>query len=139
MIFKFSKNNKNDDNLINIASLLVHAAKIDEKYTNDEKIIIKKTLLNLGVKENEVDNILDKAEENEKNSNQIIEFTKEIKKMSENEKKKIVESLWSIIYSDKKSDIYESNLMRRITGLLYLDSKTVGDIKKNIKNKNINL
>ena len=88
MIFKFSKNNKNDDNLINIASLLVHAAKIDEKYTNDEKIIIKKTLLNLGVKENEVDNILDKAEENEKNSNQIIEFTKEIKKMSENEKKK---------------------------------------------------
>ncbi len=118
---------------IKVASLLIHAAKIDELYTEIEKKIIKKTLLNLGAKNEEIRNILEEAEKKESQSNQIIEFTKDIKKIDKEEKKKIIESLWKIIYSDHQSDIYESNLMRRLTGLLYLDSKTVGDIKEKIK------
>ena len=116
------------------ASLLIHAAKIDENYTNKEKLIVEKTLLELGVDKEKLAQIMISAEKNEKNSNQILDFTKDIKNTEESFKIKIIESLWKIIYSDKTSDMYESNLMRRLSGLLYLDNKMVGDIKEKIKN-----
>jgi len=119
------------------ASLLIHAAKIDENYTNDEKIIIEKTLVELGANKENLNELMKHAEENEENSNQILDFTKDIKSADQNFKIKLIESLWKIIYSDKASDIYESNLMRRLSGLLYLDNKMVGDIKEKIK-KNLN-
>ena len=119
------------------ASLLIHAAKIDENYTNNEKIIIERTLVELGANKEELNELMKRAEENEENSNQILDFTKDIKSTDQNFKIKLVESLWKIIYSDKTSDIYESNLMRRVSGLLYLDNKMVGDIKEKIK-KNFN-
>ena len=115
------------------ASLLIHAAKIDENYTNNEKIIIEKTLVELGANKEKLSDIMKRAEENEENSNQILDFTKDIKSTDQNFKIKLIESLWKIIYSDKTSDIYESNLMRRLSGLLYLDNKMVGDIKEKIK------
>ena len=141
-MFKFFKNKKsvefNEINLLSkTASLLIHAAKIDENYTNKEKLIIEKTLLELGTNKEKLDELMKIAEENEKNSNQILDFTKDIKNTDENFKIKLIESLWKIIYSDKASDIYESNLMRRLSGLLYLDNKMVGDIKEKIK-KNLN-
>ena len=134
-IFKKNKSDqKKDDNLyINIGALLIHAAKIDENYSEQERKIIKKTLLELGLKNEELDNIFKKSEEVEKNSNQILEFTKEVKNKDEEFKIKIVESLWKIIYADNVSDMYEMNLMRRLTGLLYLDTKIVGNIKDKIK------
>ena len=133
-IFKNQK--KNSKNIfIKIASLLIHAAKIDEIYTDKEREIIKKTIINLGIQQNEIEKILIEAENMESQSNQIIEFTKDIKQLNEDDKKKIVESLWKIIYSDSQSDIYESNLMRRLTGLLYLDKKIVGDLKEKAKLK----
>ena len=138
-LFKNKKkiNKTNDDVFSKIASLLIHAAKIDENYSEDEKIIIKKTLIELGIDKKNIEEVMNNAEINEANSNQILEFTKEVKNLDEENKIKIVETLWSIIYSDNKSDIYESNLMRRLSGLLYLDNKVVGDIKsKIIKNKN---
>ena len=137
-IFK-DKNKKNEENkkiiLSKIASLLIHAAKIDENYTNQEKEIIKKTVISLGASEKSIESTLIKAEENELNSNQILDFTKEIKNLSEEEKKNIIESLWEIIYSDAQSDIYETNLMRRLSGLLYLDNKMVGELKEKVKSK----
>ena len=139
MLSIFKNQKKNINNIfIKIASLLIHAAKIDEIYSDKEKEIIKKTILNLGIQENEIEKILIEAENMESKSNQIIEFTKDIKQLNENDKIKIVESLWKIIYSDNQSDIYESNLMRRLTGLLYLDNKIVGNIKEKIK-KNIKI
>ena len=134
-IFKNQKQNSNNI-FIKIASLLIHAAKIDEIYTDKEREIIKKTIINLGIQQNEIEKIIIEAENMESQSNQIIDFTKDIKQLDEDDKKKIVESLWKIIYSDSQSDIYESNLMRRLTGLLYLNNKVVGDIKEKIK-KNI--
>ena len=119
------------------ASLLIHAAKIDENYTNNEKIIIEKTLVELGANKEKLNELMKRAEENEENSNQILDFTKDIKSTDQKFKIKLIESLWKIIYSDKRSDIYESNLMRRLSGLLYLDNKMVGDIKEKIK-KNLN-
>ena len=119
------------------ASLLIHAAKIDENYTNNEKIIIERTLVELGANKEKLNELIKRAEENEENSNQILDFTKDIKSTNQNFKIKLIESLWKIIYSDKASDIYESNLMRRLSGLLYLDNKMVGDIKEKIK-KNLN-
>ncbi len=134
MLSIFKNQKKNSNNIfIKVASLLIHAAKIDEIYTDKEREIIKKTILNLGIQKNEIEKILVEAENAESQSNQIIEFTKDIKQLNEDDKKKIVESLWMIIYSDNQSDIYESNLMRRLTGLLYLNSKVVGDIKEKIK------
>ena len=139
-MFNFIKKNKKVDNNSNLflktASLLIHAAKMDENYTEKEKSIIKKTLIDLGVNNNEIESLVSNAEKNEKNSNQMLDFTKEIKKADQNFKIKLIESLWKIIYSDSKSDMFEDNLMRRITGLLYLDKKIVGDIKERIK-KNI--
>ena len=133
----FDKNKKDvnqDNNLhINIGALLIHVAKIDENYSEKEKEIIKKTLLELGLSNDNLENIFKKSEEVEKNSNQILEFTKEVKNKDEAFKIKIVEALWKIIYADNISDMYEASLMRRLTGLLYLDSKIVGDIKDKIK------
>ena len=136
-MFKFLKKEtskiENQDVLINTASLLIHVAKIDENYTDDERLIIKKTLILLGANENNLDELLKISELNENKANQILDFTKSIKKMDEKFKIKLIESLWKIIYSDKKSDIYEANLIRRLTGLLYLDNKIVGEIKEKIK------
>ncbi len=139
-MFNFSKKkNKNIENnsidTIKIVALLIHAAKIDENYTDKEKEIIKKTLLKLEIKEENIDKLIEDAEKLENNSNQILEFTKEIKNVNEENKKKIFKSLWDIIYSDEKSDIYETNLMRRLSGLLYLDPKVAGDIKEKAKLK----
>ena len=141
-MFKFFKKNdskdynkKNEEYLTKVASLLIHAAKIDENYTDKEKKIIKKTLIQLGIKESEADQIMLTAEINEEKSNQILDFTREIKNADSEFKIKITETLWSIIYSNKEEDMYESNLMRRLSGLLYLDNKIVGNIKEKIKAK----
>tara|TARA_A100001388_G_scaffold182482_1_gene136766 strand:- start:316 stop:729 length:414 start_codon:yes stop_codon:yes gene_type:complete len=133
-LFKDNQKDHNNNLYINIGALLIHVAKIDENYSEKEKEIIKKTLLELGLLDEALDNIFKKSEEAEKNSNQILEFTKEIKNKDEEFKVKIVEALWKIIYADNVSDMYEMSLMRRLTGLLYLDAKTVGDIKNRIKN-----
>ena len=144
MMFNFIKNfksktkNKNDNNnelLTKTASLLIHAAKIDESYTDKEKIIIKKTLIELGVKEARADQIMLTAEANEEKSNQILDFTREIKNADNKFKIKIIETLWNIIYSNKEADMYESNLMRRLEGLLYMDNKVMGEIKEKVKKK----
>ena len=124
------KNKNIEDPIIKIAALLIHVAKIDEKYTEKEKQLIKKAINDLGSNNEDISSILTKAEEIEKNSNQILDFTKEVKNMNEDSKIKIVEVLWNIIYSDNNPDIYENNLMRRLTGLLYLDPKVVGNIKE---------
>ena len=116
-----------------IASLLIYAAKLDEDYTEKEEQIIKETLLDLGAKNSEIDEFIVNAKTLEKNSNQILDFTKEVKNMPEINKNKIIESLWKIIYSNDEADIYESNLMRRLTGLLYVDSKIIGEIKEKVK------
>jgi len=136
-IFKDKKEKKlnDDDKYIKSAALLIHAAKIDENYTEKEKSIIKKTLIELGVKEDRLNELFNEAEDIEKNSNQILDFTREIKNSNDEFKVKITETLWSIIYSDGSSDMYEDNFMRRLTGLLYLDKKIVGDIKERIRNK----
>ena len=136
-IFKDKKEKKlnDDDKYIKSAALLIHAAKIDENYTEKEKSIIKKTLIELGVKEDRLNELYNEADNIEKNSNQILDFTREIKNSNDEFKVKITETLWSIIYSDGSSDMYEDNFMRRLTGLLYLDKKIVGDIKERIRNK----
>ncbi len=135
-IFKKTKDYNYDEQIISkIASLLIHAAKIDENYTTEENNIIKKTLIELGANRDKVNSIISTAEQNEKNSNQMLDFTKEIKNLEEKKKEKIVECLWTIIYSDSESDMFESNLMRRLSGLLYLDKKTVGNIKEKVKNR----
>ena len=121
--------------LSKIGSLLIHAAKIDENYTSDEKNIIKKALIELGTNKENIDEIITNAEENEKNSNQILDFTKEIKNLDEEKKEIIIECLWTIIYSDTKSDMYEASLMRKLAGLIYFDNKKFGDIKEKVKNK----
>ena len=137
MFFNKKKQNKEADSyLIKIAALLIHAAKIDEKYTVEEERIIKKTLLELGADQNKIDTLIINAKKMEENANQILDFTREIKNLGEKDKIKIIKSLWRIIYSNKYADMYEANLMRRLSGLLYIDSKTMGDIKEQIKNEN---
>ena len=135
MFFKKKENKTENNFLIKICALLIHAAKIDENYENIEEEIIKKTLLELGSDENEIDKIIKEAKIIEESSNQILEFTKEIKNLPEKDKIKIIEALWSIIYSNEDADIYETNLMRRLAGLLYIDNKTMGDIKNKIQNQ----
>jgi len=131
-----SEKTVNDDELLSkTASLLIHAAKIDEKYTDVEKKIIKQTLLELGADQSKIGQLILTAENNEQKSNQILDFTKEIKNTDDKFKIKIIESLWGIIYSNKDADMYETNLMRRLSGLLYLDNKVVGDIKEKMKKK----
>ena len=138
MIFKFLNKNKDkpdtNSEAVNIACLLVHAAKIDENYTSDEKEIIKKTVKKLYPDLNNLDDVITQAEQKENDSNHIQEFTKDVKSLNTENKILIVETLWRIILSDGKSDIYENNLMRRLAGLLYLDDKIVGVIKIKILN-----
>ena len=140
MFSLFKKENETNDDkdhlsLISVAALLIHSAKIDQNFTEREGVIIKKALLEMGADENKIDEIIKDAETKERDSNQILEFTREVKNKSVEEKKVVIEALWNIIYSDKNADIYETNLMRRLSGLLYLDPKIVGDIKEKIKSK----
>jgi len=136
-IFKKENNEKesNHPSIMAVACLLIHSAKIDENYTDKEKKIIKDAVVEMGANAQEIDGIIQVAEEKEKDSNQILDFTREIKNIDEEDKKIIIEALWDIIYSDENADMYETNLMRRISGLLYLDPKVVGDIKKKVSQK----
>ena len=137
MFFNTKKRTKKEDSyLIKVAALLIHAAKIDEKYTSDEEEIIKKTLIELGANKDRLDELMIHAKQSEEKANQILDFTKEIKNQEEKEKIKIIKALWKIIYSNKDADMYETNLMRRLSGLIYIDSKTMGDIKEKIKGEN---
>ena len=133
MFFKKDKSKNETTELIKVAALLIHAAKIDENYSQDEEKIIKETLLGIGANNENIDKIIEDGKKIEADSNQILEFTKEVKNMEEDNKIKIIETLWRIIYSNKHADIYETNLMRRLAGLLYIDNKTMGDIKEKIK------
>ena len=134
MFFNKSKEENNSVNFVKIAALLIHAAKIDESYSNQEEKIIEQALLKFGANNQNVKDIIKEAKIIEENTNQILEFTKEVKNMEESDKIKIIETLWRIIYSNKDADIYETSLMRRLAGLLYIDNKTMGDIKEKIKN-----
>ena len=137
MFFKPQNKNEKYDNMIKVAALLIHAAKIDENFSEKEEEIIKKTLLEFGINQENLKEIIKKAKEIENNSNQILDFTREVKNMEDKNKIKIIESLWRIIYSNKEADIYESSLMRRLAGLLYIDSKIMGDIKEKINKENL--
>ena len=132
MFFK-KEETKNNNFLTKVCALLIHAAKIDENYTDKEEEIIKKTLNQLGIENENVSKTIEKAKIIEESSNQILDFTREVKNMNENDKIKIIKTLWKIIFSNKEADIYETNLMRRLAGLLYIDNKTMGDIKEKIK------
>lgn len=123
----------NDKFYSNIAALLIHVAKIDENYEDKEKEIIRKTLIELGATISNIDKLIADASVIEENSNQILSFTREVKNAPESDKIRIVESLWKIIYSDDNADMYETNLMRRLAGLLYIDAKTMGDLKEKVK------
>jgi uncharacterized tellurite resistance protein B-like protein len=137
MISFFKNKKKNEANNIDsyskIAALLIHTAKIDQAYEEKEKDIIKKTLIELGAERKNIDKLISKAEIIEENSNQILDFTREVKSAPDTDKIKIIESLWRIIYSDDSADMYETNLMRRLSGLLYIDPKIMGDLKEKIK------
>ena len=135
--FKNKKNNEVNDNnsYSKIAALLIHAAKIDEAYDEKERNIIKKTLIELGAESMNIDKLISEAMIIEQNSNQILDFTREVKNASESDKIKIVESLWRIIYSDDSADMYETNLMTRLAGLLYIDAKTMGNLKEKVKSE----
>ena len=137
-IFKKDENEKDDGHpsIMSVACLLIHSAKIDENYTNKEKKIIKEAIVEMGAEPEKIDNIMRDAEEKEKDSNQILDFTREIKNINEMDKKIIIEALWDIVYSDENADMYETNLIRRLSGLLYLDPKVVGDIKEKVRQKN---
>ena len=137
MFFKKDSTETDKNFLIKTCALLIHAAKIDENYTENEEDIIKKTLLELGAKEETISQTIKDAKSIEENSNQILDFTREVKNLPENDKIKIIEALWSIIYSNNEADIYETNLMRRLAGLLYIDSSTMGDIKDRIKKEKL--
>ena len=133
MFFKKEKENHKHNYLEKITALLVYTAKIDENYSKEEEEIIELTLSKIGVNKEKIKKIINEAKDIEENSNQILEFTREVKNMNEKDKINIIEGLWRIIYSNKVADIYETNLMRRLAGLLYIDNKTMGDIKEKIK------
>ncbi len=136
-IFKKGETEKenNHPSIMAVACLLIHLAKIDENYTDKEKKIIKDAIIEMGGESEEIDKIIKEAEEKEKDSNQILDFTREIKNINSEDKIIIIEALWDIIYSDEDADMYETNLMRRLSGLLYLDPKVVGDIKEKVRQK----
>ena len=135
-LFKKKENSKEKNvSLIAVASLLIHSAKIDQNYSNNEKEIIKKALIEMGANKENINELIINAENKEKDSNQILDFTREIKNINEEDKKIIIEALWDIIYSDEDADMYESNLMRRLSKLLYVSDKEIGDLKMKI-NKN---
>ena len=134
--FKNKEKNEADENShFKIAALLIHTAKIDQAYEKKEENIIKETLIDLGAPISDIDKIISKAIIVEENSNQILDFTREVKNIPDYDKIKIIESLWKIIYSDDSADVYETNLMSRLAGLLYIDTKTMGNLKENVKKK----
>ena len=133
MFFKKDKNQDEKNDLSKVAALLIHAAKIDENYSKQEEKIIKEALLKMGATYQNIDLIISDGKKIEENSNQILEFTKKVKNMEESKRIEIIMTLWRIVYSNKEADIYETNLMRRLAGLLYIDSKVMGDIKEKIK------
>ena len=136
MILKFfnkDKQSNNESDLLNVTCLMIHAAKIDENYTDRERSIVKNTIAKLNVNNEDIDKLILKAEKKEADSNHIQQFTKSIKSMDKVKKKEIIKNIWEIILSDGNSDIYEENLMRRLAGLLYIDDKTIGEIKLNIQ------
>tara|TARA_B100001057_G_scaffold86898_1_gene82801 strand:- start:107 stop:520 length:414 start_codon:yes stop_codon:yes gene_type:complete len=137
MFFKKDKINEEKVELVKVAALLIHAAKIDEDYSKEEESIIRQALIKIGANKADIEDIITLAKKIEKDSNQILDFTKEVKNMNENDKIKIIKTLWKIIFSNKEADIYETNLMRRLAGLLYIDSKVMGDIKEQIKKENV--
>jgi uncharacterized tellurite resistance protein B-like protein len=124
---------KKERDLIKVSALLVHAAKIDQNYSSQEQKIIKQTLREFGADDENLEEIIKNGEKIENDAVQILDFTREIKNMNQENKVKIIETLWRIIYSNKEADMYETNLMRRLGGLLYIDSKLMGDIKNKIK------
>jgi uncharacterized tellurite resistance protein B-like protein len=138
-IFKKEETEKdnNHPSIMAVACLLIHSARIDENYTDKEKKIIKDSIIEMGADPNEIDKILIDAEKKERDSNQILEFTREIKNITDEDKEIIIEALWDIIYSDEDADMYETNLMRRLSGLLYLNPKIVGDIKEKVRQKKL--
>ena len=138
-IFKKEETEKDNSHpsIMAVACLLIHSARIDENYTDKEKKIIKDAIIEMGADPNEIDKILIDAEKKERDSNQILEFTREIKNITDEDKEIIIEALWDIIYSDEDADMYETNLMRRLSGLLYLNPKIVGDIKEKVRQKKL--
>ena len=136
MFFKKDSTDTGENFLVKTCALLIYAAKIDENYTEKEEEIIKKTLLELGAKKETITQIIVDAKSIEENSNQILDFTKEVKNLPETDKIKIIESLWKIIYSNNNADMYEANLMRRLAGLLYIDNRIMADVKEKIKKEN---
>jgi uncharacterized tellurite resistance protein B-like protein len=135
MFFKKKTTNFDKTDYLKVAALLIHAAKIDENYSKNEESIIKRALIKIGADDKIINDLIESAKKVEENANQILDFTREVKKMDNDIKIKIVETLWQIIYSDKKADVYETSLMRRIAGLLYIDNKIMGDIKEKIKSE----
>tara|TARA_B100000674_G_scaffold351355_1_gene294614 strand:- start:66 stop:479 length:414 start_codon:yes stop_codon:yes gene_type:complete len=137
MFFKKKEKKNINTNSIETCALLIHAAKIDEHFSEKEEKIIKQTMLKVGVNIENLDELFKEAKKVEDNSNQILSFTKKVKNMNQENKIQIIEALWRIIYSNKEADIYETSLMRRLGGLLYIDNKIMGDIKEKIKNENL--
>ncbi len=131
----FFSNKNEKENFNKIAALLIHVARIDQDFSEEEEKIIEKTLLKIGVKNENIKEVMQEGKKIESDSNQILEFTKQVKKMKDTDKLEIIKSLWEIIYSNNEADVYETGLMRRLAGLLYIDSKTMGDIKEAIKKK----
>ena len=133
MFFKKKIENQRNNQLIKIAALMIHAGKIDENFSKQEEIIIKQALLKMGANKENIQKIIEQSKIIEENANQILDFTKEVKVMDEEKKIEIIETLWRIIYSNKDADIYETNLMRRLAGLMYIDNKIMGSIQEKIK------
>ena len=133
MFFKKKIEKQNNNQLIKIAALMIHAGKIDENFSKQEEMIIKQALLKMGANTENIKEIIEQSKIIEENANQILDFTKEVKVMDEEKKIEIIETLWRIIYSNKDADIYETNLMRRLAGLMYIDNKIMGSIQEKIK------
>ena len=136
MFFKKEVLGIEKNNLTKVCALLIHAAKIDENYSNQEEEIIKQTLLKIGVKKENLEKIIQNGKNIEENSNQILEFTREVKNMNYEKKIEIIEALWKIVYSNNKADVYEASLMRRLAGLLYIDNNVMGNIKNKVLKEN---
>jgi len=133
MFFKKKIEKQSNSQLIKIAALMIHAGKIDENFSQQEEMIIKKALLKMDANTENIQEIIEQSKLIEENANQILDFTKEVKMMDEEKKIEIIETLWRIIYSNKDADIYETNLMRRLAGLMYIDNKIMGSIQEKIK------
>ena len=133
MSLKHKIEKQSNNQLIKIAALMIHAGKIDENFSKQEEIIIKQALLKMGANKENIQEIIEQSKIIEENANQILDFTKEVKVMDDKKKIEIIETLWRIIYSNKDADIYETNLMRRLAGLMYIDNKIMGSIQEKIK------